>query len=102
MRLKLEIYYRDGILYKKDTYLPEFSWKIQPCQWDDTAKILLRSRKKEYLCKCRPTDVSNIGAHYISYKQFFRSNRTINLLIRGGNISLNLDFCIPYKKLIDF
>ena len=56
MRLKLEIYYRDGILYKKDTYLPEFSWKIQPCQWDDTAKILLRSRKKEYLCKCRPTD----------------------------------------------
>ena len=48
-----------------------------------TAKILLGSHK-EYLCKCKPIDVSNIGAHYSSCKHFFRNNKTINLLIRGG------------------
>ena len=74
----------DGTLYKEDTRLPVFSWKIQPHNWNDTTKILLGSHKSEYLCKCKPIDVSNIGAHYSLCKHFFRNNKTINLLIRGG------------------
>ena len=29
----------DGTLYKVDIYLPAFSWKTQPHQWDEIVKI---------------------------------------------------------------
>ena len=60
----------DETLYKGDIYLPAFSWKTQPYQWDEIAKILLGSYKEEYLRKSQPTDVSN--SHFFSIKFKFQ------------------------------
>ena len=40
-------------------YLPVFSRKTQPYQWDEVVKILLGSYEEEYFCKSQPIDVSN-------------------------------------------
>ena len=49
----------DETLFKGDIYLPVFSWKTQPYQWDEIIKILLGSYEEEYLCKSQPIDISN-------------------------------------------
>ena len=60
----------DGTLYKGDIYLPMFSWKSQPYQWDEIVKILLGSYEEEYLCKSQPIDVSNNVTFLISNSSF--------------------------------
>ena len=60
----------DGTLYKGDIYLPVFSWKAQPYQWDEIVKILLGSYEEEYLCKSQPIDVSNNVTFLISNSSF--------------------------------
>ena len=60
----------DGTLYKGYIYLPVFSWKTQPYQWDEIVKILLGSYEEEYLCKSQPTDVSNIVTFLVLNSSF--------------------------------
>ena len=60
----------DGTLYKGNKYLPVFSWKTQPYQWDEIVKILLWSYDEEYLYKSQPIDVSNNVTFLISNSSF--------------------------------
>ena len=67
----------DGTIYKVDTYFPVFSWTTKPCQWDGTAKMLLGSHKKGYLCKCWPIDVFNIISSYLISNSSFKNVKDI-------------------------
>ena len=60
----------DRTLYKGDIHLPALPWKMQPYQWDEIVKILLRSYEEEYLCKSQPIDVSNNVTFLISNSSF--------------------------------
>ena len=60
----------DETLYKGDKYLPVFSWKTQPYQWDEIVKILLWSYDEDYLCKSQLIDVSNNVTFLISNSSF--------------------------------